>query len=420
MLTLNGPKDVEFCDGLSRRDFMKVGSLSVMGLSVAELLAAQQAEAAAKREMSCIILFLVGGPSHIDTWDLKKENGPFKAIDTAVSGMRISEHLPRLAKRAKDYSIVRSVTSKEADHERATYFLHTGNVPQETVKFPTLGAVASKEWPAPADLPLFVSVGEPYSDPGFLGLEHAPFVVNPDNPTATLAIPDEIKGRFKKRLELLDAMNGEFAKRSDAEAVAEDIKIQKRAIAMMSSKALKAFDIGQEEEKVRAAYGDSPFGRGCLLARRLVENGIRFVEVTLDGWDTHEDNFNQVQALSGALDPAMASLVRELSDRKLLDETLVVWMGEFGRTAEINGTTGRDHQSSAFSVVLAGGGVAGGRVIGESDKIGLEVKDRPVTVPDLFASIFQSFGFDPQKKYQTGEGRPIKLVEKGVVVKELF
>jgi hypothetical protein len=312
------------------------------------------------------------------------------------------------------------------DHERATVLMHTGNPPQETVVFPTVGAVASKEWRGPEDLPLFVSVGDPgqgfapSGDPGFLGAEHAPFAVNLENPTETLALPEELRGRFAGRVKLLDEMNREFVRRSDPASAAEDEKVQKRALAMMGSRAVRAFDLSREGEGVRAAYGDSAFGRGCLLARRLVEHGVRFVEVTLDGWDTHANNFEEVPELCRPLDPAMATLVRELEDRRLLAETLVVWMGEFGRTPEINGDNGRDHHSAAFSVVLAGGGVGGGRVIGETDATGSEVKDRPVTVPDLYATILHAFGLDPAKKYMTAEGRPIRLVEKGAVVKELF
>lgn len=396
----------------SRREFLTWGAGGLLAARLAPLLG-QEGRAKAKR---CIVLWMAGGPSHVDTWDLKK--GPIRGIETVQRGVRISEHLPQLAKAAGLYTILRSVTSREADHERATVLLHTGNLPQETVTYPTLGAVASKEWPA-GDLPVFVAAGG-HLEPGFLGLEHAPFTVNPDNPADTLAVPEEMKARFAKRLELLESLDRGFGARSDAAAVAEEVKLRRRALALMGSKAAKAFDIAQEPEAVRAAYGDSPFGRGCLLARRLAEHGVRFVEVALDGWDTHENNFGQVPALCGALDPAMGSLLRELEERRLLEETLVVWMGEFGRTPEVNRTEGRDHHSAAFSAVLAGGGIARGRVVGATDDTGTEVKERPVPVPDLFASLFHALGFDPQKEYVTPEGRPIKLVPKGAVVRELF
>jgi hypothetical protein len=362
-----------------------------------------------------------GGPSHVDTWDLKEGNGPFRPIETAARDIQISENFPLIAKQAKDLAIVRSVTSVEADHERATYYLHTGNRPEESVIFPTLGAIASNEWPASAELPSFVWMNDyREGDPGFLGLEHAPFVVNPDNGAKGVAVPERFRPRLKQRHALLDDMNREFATRSDAAQIAAEAKVQNRALAMLGPKAVHAFDISQEDEKVRTAYGDTKFGRGCLQARRLVENGVRFVEVALDGWDAHVNNFPQVKKLSAVLDPAMGSLIRELGERGLLEQTLVICMGEFGRTPTVNKANGRDHYSRAFSVVLAGGGVAGGRTIGRTNESGAEVAEQPVTVPDLYASIFQAFGFDPAKEYLAPGGRPVRLINNGTGIKNLF
>ncbi len=401
----------------TRRSFLRTSLGGLLASTLHPLFGQESGKARAK---NCIVLWMAGGPSHVDTWDLKAGNGPIKPINTAVAGFQISEHLPLVAKQAKALAVVRSVTSVEADHERATYYLHTGNRPEASVTFPTLGAIASKEWPASADLPMFVSMGEPYSDSGFLGREHAPFVVSPYKTTASLQVPERFLTRMDARKLLLDQINQDFAKRTDSKAVAEDERVQKRALGMMSSKAVHAFDIDKEDAKVKAAYGSHLFGRGCLLARRLIENGVRFVEIMLDDWDAHVNNFTRVSKLSAALDPAMASLLRELEERKLLDETLIVWMGEFGRTPVINKMNGRDHHSKAFSVVLAGGGVGGGRIIGKTDASGTEVTERPVTIPDLYASIFHAFGFDPTKEYMAPGDRPVKLIDKGAVVKELF
>jgi len=402
----------------TRREFLRWGAGTLLASRLAPLLGQ---ESGARRAKNCILLWMAGGPSHIDTWDPKKDNGSFKPIETTIRGASISEHLPRIAGEARRLTIVRSMTSKEGDHERATYLLHTGNAPQETSIFPTLGSIAAKEWPAPNNLPPFVSVGEvSFNDPGFLGLEHAPFIAQPDDPDQALAWPEALAPRFKRRRSLLDRMSREFGRRTDPEVVLEEERVQERALGMMSEKTVKAFNLREEAERVRAAYGHNYFGRGCLLARRLVESGVRFVEVLLDDWDTHVEGFKEVKRLSGYLDPGMSSLVRELAQRRLLDETLVLWMGEFGRSSEVNATNGRDHQSSAFSLVLAGGGVAEGRVIGKTDKTGREVVERPVTVPDLFASLFHAFGFDPKKEYMTPERRPVKLIDNGSVVKELF
>jgi hypothetical protein len=406
---------------MSRRGFIGTGIGAILASRLVPALAGEgdAKPVAGKHAKNCIVLWMNGGPSHVDTWDVKKTSG-FKSIATQTPGLEISENFPLLAAKSKQYSVIRSVTSKEADHGRAIAYMHTGNIPQETVNFPALGAVATKEWEASRELPVYVSVGDVYGDPGFLGLEYAPFVVDLENPTEMLEVSDQRRKRFKQRVALLDSMNTEFARRCESRLIAEDSKVQKRALSMMSAKAVHAFDIKKEADATRAAYGDSEFGRGCLLARRLVENGVRFVEVSLDGWDTHENNDDQVKKLCGTVDPAMSTLLQELTDRRLLDETLVIWMGEFGRTPEMNGDKGRDHHSKAFSIAMAGGGVSGGRVIGKTDESGTEVADRPVTIPDLYTTIFQAFGLDGTKRYETPEGRPVKLVEKGSAVAELF
>ncbi|GAC1471073.1 MAG: DUF1501 domain-containing protein [Isosphaeraceae bacterium] len=415
-----------------RRGFLARGLAGTLGLVFSPMIQKQLAAAdvGLPRAKRCVVLWLNGGPSHIDTFDPKPgaaTNGPFTPIDTAVPGIRICQHLPKLAAQAKHLAGVRSLTSNEADHERAYQFLHTGNLPQDTVAYPALGSVIARRWSKEeATLPTYVAINGEAAGAGFFGLDYAPYVIgDPAAPFANVTLPEGVTPRrMTSRLHALDAFNGESARRGYAESVADHARISTRARRLMASKSLKALDLAQEKPETRALFGaegdNGGFGRGCLLALRLLEQGVRFVEVSLDGWDTHADNFNATTTLMGQLDPAFAALVNGLSQRGLLDETLIVCMGEFGRTPEINGGQGRDHWSDAFSAVLAGGGIRGGQVIGSSDPKGATVKDRPVTVPDLFATLLSAFGVDGTKSYQTPEGRPIKLVEKGKVVQELF
>jgi uncharacterized protein (DUF1501 family) len=415
----------------SRREFLGASLVGTLGLALSpafqRLLAAEKID---RRARSCILIWLNGGPSHIDTFDPKPgadTNGPFKAIDTQTEGVQISEHLPRLAEQSKHLAIVRSLTSREADHDRAYQFLHTGNVRSETVEYPALGAVVAKEWTGEeSDLPAFVSINGSSAGPGFFGIDYAPHVITDlSAPVPNVALPEGVdEERMKRRLQALDALNRGAAPRVGRERLADLKRLTARSARFRTSPALKAFDLSAEKPETLAAYGaqadEAVFAKSCVLARRLVENGVRFVEVMLDGWDTHADNFNAVTGLEAQLDPAFAGLVADLVDRGRLDETLVLCMGEFGRTPKINDQQGRDHWSDAFSVVLAGGGVKGGQVLGATDEKGEQVKERPVTVPDLYATLLAAFGIDGSKAYRTPEGRPIKLADKGKVVSELF
>jgi uncharacterized protein (DUF1501 family) len=323
----------------TRRTFLGSSIAGTLGFALSpamqRLLAADGPQSRAK---SCILIWLNGGPSHIDTFDPKPgadTNGPFTAIDTQVPGTQFSQHLPKLAAQANHLAVIRSMTSPEGDHERAV----------------------------------------------------------------------------------------------DPHRLAGQPALTARALRFRKSPNLKAFDLSEEKPETMTAYGatqpeGSPvpgtFGKACLMARRLIETGVRFVEVTLDGWDTHANNFAAVEALLNQLDPALASLTSDLSDRGMLGETLIVCMGEFGRTPQINPQMGRDHWSEAFSVVLAGGGVRGGQTFGSSDAKGEKVAERPVTVPDLYATLLAAFGIDGNKPLRTPSGRPIKLSEKGSVVGELL
>jgi uncharacterized protein (DUF1501 family) len=421
------------CNGCraTRREFLGAGLVGTLGLALSpawqRLLAA---DGNAKRAKSCILIWLNGGPSHIDTFDPKPgsdTNGPFKAINTKVAGMRLSEHLPQLAKQAKHLAVVRSLTSREADHDRAYQYLHTGNQKEETVEYPSLGAVIARGAAAnDSDLPAFVSINGSGGGSGFFGVEFAPLVVNNiAAPVDNVALPEGVdEKRMDRRLKALDAFNKGFGKRADVAAAAEHARFVEKAVRFRKSPALQVFDIMTEKPETLKHYGadtdEGVFGKACVMARRLVENGVRFVEVTLDGWDTHADNFNQVEKLLNELDPALASLLTDLSERSRLDDTLVICMGEFGRTPTINDQKGRDHWSEAFSVLLAGGGIGGGQVIGETDAKGEQVKERPITVPDLYATLLKTCGFEGNKTYRTPDGRPIKLADKGKVVKELL
>jgi RNA polymerase sigma factor (sigma-70 family) len=345
---------------------------------------------------ACIILWMSGGPSQLDTFDPKPgtpNGGPFQAIDTRVKDVRISEHLPLLAEQTDHLAIIRSLTHKEGDHARATYLMHTGRTIGSDTFYPSLGALLAKELHVPgADVPAYVDVGPPgpffnqSNGPGFLGDEFAPL------PVHELADRD-----VTPKLPPLEA----FA------------RIDKDRAGAMRARLRKAFDLGLEKPALRDLYGRNTFGQDCLLARRLVEQGVPVVEVTMGGWDTHENNFELVRAQSKKLDAGFAFLLKDLADRKLLDDTLVVWMGEFGRTPRINARQGRDHWVSGFSVVLAGAGIRGGQVIGRTSDDGLKVTENPVTPPRLLATIFRALKIDPAKENRSNLGKPVPLVEDG-------
>jgi uncharacterized protein (DUF1501 family) len=418
----------------TRRQALGAGLLGTLGLALSpafqRLLAA---EGPSRRAKNCILVWLNGGPSHLDTFDPKPDagdeyHGPTGVIDTSVAGVRFSGYLPRLAQQAGNLAVVRTLTSKEADHDRANFFMHTGNLRSETVDYPYLGSVAAKTWEDDKDeLPNFVAINGAGGDGGFFGVEYSAHVIgNLDAPIDNLALPDGVdEERLNRRLKGLDALNQSFARRSDAGRVADHERFHAKALRLRTSPALEAFDLTKEKPETLTAYGadaqDPTFGKACLMARRLVEHGVKFVEVMLDGWDTHADNFNAVSNLCATyLDPTLAALFGDLSDRGMLKDTLVLCVGEFGRTPKVNEQAGRDHWSEAFSAVLAGGGVKGGQVIGQTDEHGENVKDRPVTIPDFFATLLTALGVDPARQYRTPGGRPIKLADKGKVVTELF
>jgi hypothetical protein len=317
------------------------------------------------------------------------------------------------------------MTSKEGSHPRATFLLHHGYLPMGGVKFPTLGSHVAQQLGTPDfDIPSFVRVGGrrgvEAGGGGFLGVDYDPFVLpNPEaKPENTQpATRDE---RYARRLKMLEQVEEDFGAVEGRDLVNDHRKLIRKSSNMIQSPRMAAFDLSQESDKMRDAYGRTKFGAGCLLARRLIESGVTFVEVNQEGWDTHDDNFTRVASNNAQIDQPMAQLVTDLKQRGMLDRTLVIWMGEFGRTPRINGRGGRDHYPRAFNVVLAGGGIRGGQVVGETDAGGVEVTARPVAVTDLFRTIYTTLGIDADQENMSRIGRPIKIVDGGEVVRELL
>jgi len=432
---------------LSRRQMLRLAAAGVVGFSTSGWIEALAADTARdpRRRKSCILLWMTGGPSQTDTFDPKPghaNGGQFKAIETAVPGIFLSEHLPKLAKQMKDIAIIRSMSTKEGDHGRATFNLRTGYQQTGPIRYPTLGSLVAKELGRDdAELPNFVSIAPVRSfnpgafGPGFLGPQYAPLVVgeravidaqggtdarNLSFKVEDLNLPAGVDNpRADARLGLLDSLRADFLSSHPGVGPVSHQDAYLRAVRLMRSAAAKAFELEEEPAPVRDAYGRTAFGQGCLLARRLVERGVPFVEVSLSsadggmvaGWDTHQQNFETVKKLSDVLDPAWSALMNDLRSHGLLDSTLIVWMGEFGRTPKINGQAGRDHFPAAWTTVLAGGGLKGGKVIGSTGPAGMEAKDRPVSVPDLLATVCKGLGVDPMAQNDSGLGRPIRIVD---------
>ena len=412
---------------MDRRGFLRSGISGLLGaltLSSGTSVFADTWQRFRKPLKHCILLYMNGGPSHIDTFDPKPRTGiggPFNSIRTATPGLFISEHLPQVAEQTQHLAVIRSMTSSEGNHNRARYLVHTGYKPQGTVKHPALGSIVYSEvGDRDHELPQFISIGNPSYGGGILGSSLDPyFIRNPSEPIENIQPPDGVDTeRFKHRINMLSWVEERFLARYGEQAGGHQ-QTYAKALRLMNSDLKNAFKINEESEYVRRSYGENPFGMGCLMARRLVESGVTFVEVTLDGWDTHEDNFTRSRQLMSMLDPGFAMLIKELQERHLLDTTMIIWMGEFGRTPRINRNEGRDHYPGAWSAVLAGGGVRGGQVVGQTHQNGI-VSDQPVTVPDLFATIATAFGIDPSNEYYTPNGRPVQFVDNGKPVREIL
>jgi hypothetical protein len=434
----------------SRRDFLRVGTLSALGLSLSrflELRSAAAEEAPESKANRCVLVWLDGGPSHLETFDPKPDvpaevRGPFGTIETKISGVRFCEHLPSLAERADKLAIVRSMTSPLGEHNLGAHYLLTGYRPSQALAYPLIGSVVTHLRPPPEDLPnhFAVMAGPDAGSYGRLGNGYLPSTTRPfvvkdpargktdvlgiaADPSAGLTVRLDRRRAFSAAIEQL----GRGAE-IDPQAKASPALEQAHRL-LTSDKAREAFDLGQEKPDVLAKYGDRPISRGCLLARRLIERGVPFVTVNNAGWDTHDDLDLRLRAgytgakvgvgLVPSLDRAVAALMDELDERGLLNETLIVVMGEFGRTPKLNTRAGRDHWPQVFSVLLAGGGVKAGQVIGASDRTGETPADRPVTPADLAATIFTLLGIDPKQRLYTPDGRPIEVSRDGQVVREL-
>jgi hypothetical protein len=405
----------------SRRHFLRLagGSLAFAWGGLAA-----RADELKKQNKACLLLWMAGGPSQFETLDPKPgapTQGPTTAIHTAVTGIQLSEHMPRMSGVMKELAIIRSMTSAEGNHGRATYLLHTSFPPSGGIVHPGFGSlVAQQIGPAESDLPLAVSIAGQTIGSSFLGIKYSPFVVtDPNQSPDNLRVPVR-SDRLDRRIGLLKELEVPLARTGAAPLVREHQTLYDQTARMALTPRVAAFDLAREPSAVRDRYGRSAFGQGCLMARRLVEAGVPFVEVQSPGWDTHGNELPTLKKLIPPVDQATAELISDLKDRGLLERTLVIWMGEFGRQPRINLTAGRDHFPHAFSLAMAGSGVKGGRAIGATNADGSDVADRPVTVPDLFCTFCQALGIDPRFENQSNVGRPLPIVEGGRAVRELF
>ncbi|MBL4883182.1 MAG: DUF1501 domain-containing protein [Planctomycetaceae bacterium] len=413
--------------GVGRRQFLHAASVAGLAagtLGFRDMISLQAAELR-KQKKAVIVLWMSGAPSQMETFDPKpnhENGGETKAIQTNVPGIDIAAGWEQTAKVMDHFSVIRSMNHKEGNHRRATYKLHTGYVPAGSVKHPSLGSnIVSQVGDKSLEIPSIVTIGRANgAGAGFLGVNYEPFTVTnpgviPDNSSPLVSTQ-----RYDKRLDLLGKLQQDFSERGGSAVVNTQNAIYGKASRMVKSPTLQAFNIESESDSLKASYGDTQFGKGCLLARRLVEHGASYIEVVSNGWDTHTDNFNRVTTLANQVDPAMATLITDLEQRGMLDDTLVIWMGEFGRTAKLNARGGRDHYPRVFNAMLAGGGVKGGQVIGSSTADGAAIKDRPVAVEDLFQSICHSIKVNPNHENISPLGRPMKIVDGGEVIQELF
>lgn len=420
---------------ITRREILRLSAAGVAGASMSGwfgTLASHAARAAepAKRPKSCILLWMNGGPSHHDTFDPKPDapadiRGELKAIDTSVPGIQVCEKFPKFAKLMQHAALLRGMTSDEGEHGRARYYAHTGYKPGASgLRYPMLGSTVSAELGRPEfPLPNYVVTSGAQAgkfsfltDAGYRGSRHVPLVLNTPNQGLENLRPTGPVDDFDDRADVLSQLEKDFARTSGAGSAEAHGTAFRRALELMRSDKAKAFDLALEPAASRKPYGESQFGQGCLLARRLVEAGVSFVEVYLGDWDTHNKAASDAAlGLMTQVDDGMSALVTDLKERGLLETTLIIWMGEFGRTPKIGlgkNVGGRDHWPKAWTSVLVGGGIMGGQTIGKTDAIGGEVTDRPTRIKDFMASVCQVLGIDHTKKVEAG-GRPVRIVDEG-------
>jgi uncharacterized protein (DUF1501 family) len=456
MLRLDAPRAVSFCDGLTRRDFLHAGALTGLGLTLPGFLAQKARGAARDKDINCILLFLVGGPSHIDTWDPKPKapeevRGPFKPIATKVPGMQITDIFPRMARLADQFSLVRSVYhTATAVHDTGHQMMQTGRLFSGGIEHPHVGCVLTFLKGQRGEVPGHVLLPRPIGrtggnmphgqTAGYLGKQYDPFVLNADPSAKDFKVPDLLPPdyisavRASRRQKLRGAIDsGLKAFEENAQARQLDDSFHLAYRLMSSQKARDAFALDKEPTKVRDAYGRTRFGQSCLMARRLIEAGVRFVTVNMFEtvfseitWDIHGSapftDINQMAKLVAPnFDQAYSTLVQDLRTRGLLDNTMVIAVGEFGRTPKINPAGGRDHHPGVWTIIMGGGPLQGGRIVGESDELGYVPKTRPVTPAEVAATIYKGLGLDIHHELPGPQNRPLPLVDYGVKpLEELF
>jgi hypothetical protein len=436
----------------TRRDFVRIGGLTAGGLGLAGMFrerarAAESDAAHTPRAKQCILVWLDGGPSHLDTFDLKPHapievRGPFQPISTAVPGVAICELLPQTARRLDQLAIIRSMTSPLGEHNFGAHYLLTGYKPTPAVEYPSLGSVAACVRGGDGVLPRHIAVpdfqvgGGKLSGHGYLSAEFRPFAVGGDPAKPDFGVQDltffpGVDGeRLDRRRRFLAALDRWAAEIEGSPSPPTDPAFEQAYRLVTSANAKQAFDLNDEPPQVRQRYGPRTIGQSCLLARRLIERGVPFVTVNNPGWDTHAGAYTRLKegytgaqvpvGLVPSLDLALSALLDDLAERGLLDETLVVVMGEFGRTPKLNTDGGRDHWPRVFSVVVAGARIPGGQVIGASDAVGESPQDRPITPADLACTIYALLGIAPRQKLVTSDGRPIEINRDGQPIPELL
>jgi len=456
MLRLDAPRSVSFCDGFSRRDFLHAGALSALGLTLPGFLAQKAAGAVKDDDVNAIMLFLVGGPSQLDTWDPKPNapdevRGPFTAIDTNVPGIRISEIFPKMARHADKYSLIRSCYhTATAVHDTGHQMMQTGRLFTGGVEHPHEGCVLGYLKGGRGEMPAHVLLPKPIGrtggnlphgqTAGYLGKQYDPFVLNADPNDKNFTVPDLLPPdyissvRAGRRQKMRDAVEGElaaFEQQAQAKQMDDNFGLAYRL--MSSAPAREAFALDKEPESVRDRYGRTRFGQSCLLARRLIERGVRFVTVNMFEtvfdeitWDIHGSKpFTDIAEMSRLVAPnfdqAYSALLEDLSDRGMLKTTVVTALGEFGRTPKVNPAGGRDHHPGVWTILMGGGPIRGGRVVGESDELGYFPKSRPVSPAEVAATMYQALGFDPHRELPGPQNRPMPLADYSVrAIKELF
>jgi hypothetical protein len=416
--------------GMSRRHFLShlagASAMSIPALSLTNSLRAHAADLK-KNKKAAILLWMSGGPSTMDIWDLKpgaSTGGPFRPISTA-GDVQICEHMPMTAKVMDKLSIVRSMSTREADHMRGRYYMHTGYVPNPNIEHPSYGAVVSHELGNPElrpelQIPPFISVDGASEGPGFLGMAYSPFRVESSGQVRNLDMGIE-DNRLYQRMKALEMIEASFISQNRGSAAKDHEAVLKKTVYLMTSAQMEAFKVMKEPKEVQDRYGTDRFGKGCLMARRLVEAGVPFVEVDLGGWDNHQGIFNILkdQRLP-VLDKGMSALVEDLQQRGMLQDTAIIWMGEFSRTPRINGNTGRDHWARSWSVVLGGAGMKPGIAVGKTNEDGTSVETEPYTSQDVMATVCKALGISLETTFTSKNGRPMKIANSGKVIKELF